>query len=192
MLMGKGRKVWLGFPPGSSREGSAREPLLQALAWFLLRSRCARAERNMAAPDDSASVTSFASHTQSLSVSMASMASDDAMQRSKGKNAQAQACKVCPKPRYRNAGYCEVHKRAYDVIYKQCKTKQDSKAAAAWEQIFGENGDETLRQKVLCDYVNNFPDGKCTRGQPRGKIDLTTYTHTISAKQSVEDVELMS
>ena len=45
------------------------------------------------------------------------------------------SCKVCAEPRHRASGYCQVHKRAYDNIYKQCKGKdKNAEASSAWDQ----------------------------------------------------------
>ena len=103
------------------------------------------------------------------------------------------SCKVCAEPRHRASGYCQVHKRAYDNIYKQCKGKgKNAEASSAWDQIFGEGGDDVIRQKVLCDYIAAHPDGKEDLRKPRGKVDLTQYIHETGARQSTDDVGFLA
>jgi hypothetical protein len=79
---------------------------------------------------------------------------------------------------------------AYDNIYQQCKGKGKTEATSkAWDAIFQAEDQETLRCNILCDYIAQFPDGREDKRAPRGKIDLTQYTHELAAKQSVEDIE---
>jgi hypothetical protein len=57
--------------------------------------------------------------------------------------------------------------------------------------IFGKDGDKLLQQKLLCDYVNAHPEGK-EAGAKRGKVDLTSYMHTVGARSTVDDFESYS
>ena len=100
------------------------------------------------------------------------------------------SCKVCSAPRSRNSGYCVLHKRAYDNLYKQAKVFSKklggtSAASQAWDEIFGPSGDPAIQQKVLCDYCSLCPDNRF--GKSRGRLDLASYATRMGSHTVVDD-----
>jgi hypothetical protein len=94
--------------------------------------------------------------------------------------------------------WCQIHKRAYDNIYKMCggatKKNKDGKAGAltpeqeAWEQIFNDPTNKTVADKVLIDYCAANPDGHGKRGQSRLKFDICSFVVTQGARNAVDDI----
>ena len=121
-----------------------------------------------------------------------------------GKDWEGPWCKVCGVAASEGQSYCRKHRQAFECIQRQAikgteKGTVETPEYKAFCTVFGRAArkatkdkpavtavkcDEALANKVLVDFLENFPDGKestgtkSSKGKFRGQINLCQYIHT--------------